>query len=296
MIPVTLLHFQIKGEANFDATKVTGSNLRGALYAALRIMYDTDDPTRTPASKDQNPVGWLLRLEDDTLSGGKDVPRGMALRPLTATSDCSFGITLYGEARDLIQTIASAVPTMGQLGVGPKRGKFSLIRITAVDLLAGTQQVLWSDEGAVSAAAPEELVVGPTWTVDAERLKIHFLTPTRIISQGHLCHEPDFQVWFQRLLERIRTISAIYTDEPIWVPFRDLLADAAKVRIVEDHTCWVEGWSGSRRDGMVKPLGGFAGTVTYSGDFGQLMPWIRMGQALQVGKNTVKGCGWYRIE
>jgi len=46
---------------------------------------------------------------------------------------------------------------------------------------------------------------------------------------------------------------------------------------------------------MVKPLGGFVGTVHYEGDLSQLLPFILLGQSLQVGKNTMKGCGWYEI-
>ena len=68
-----------------------------------------------------------------------------------------------------------------------------------------------------------------------------------------------------------------------------------QIAIVEDKTCWVEMWSGSRRDGKMRPTSGFVGTVRYRGDVSQLLPWIILGQALQVGKNTVKGCGWYRL-
>ena len=68
------------------------------------------------------------------------------------------------------------------------------------------------------------------------------------------------------------------------------------IEIVSDETCWFEAWSGSRRDGRMKPLGGFVGKVQYRGDFSTMLPYILLGQTLQVGKNTVKGCGWYDIQ
>ena len=58
---------------------------------------------------------------------------------------------------------------------------------------------------------------------------------------------------------------------------------------------WVEAWSASRRDRMMRPTSGFVGSIEYSGLFADLLPYLILGQALQVGKNTIKGCGWYQL-
>src|SRR5690606_6507391 len=75
-----------------------------------------------------------------------------------------------------------------------------------------------------------------------DELTVRFLTPTRIVDDNHLSHRPRFRAWFQRLLERVRVISELYCD-PVWIPFRDLLAIADSIGILEDGTRWQENWS-----------------------------------------------------
>jgi len=299
MIPVSVLMFDIDLEPSFDPGRAPGSSLRGALYAALRTMYDSNQLVASRDAYDDNPVGWLLRLEDAESSGGKDVPRPIAVRPFLESTPNTFGLAFYGQAIQAVPMVVSAIPTMGRIGVGKRRYKFTLQGVRALDPLTGQSQTLLDSSGQIvnkPLDPPDSISFGRLSAMLAQdTLKMSFLTPTRIVRHGRLSHQPVFRAWFQRLLERIRLISEVYMDEPIWMPFRELLAQADDVRIVQDNTRWHESWSGSRRDGMVKPLGGFVGTVHYEGDLSQLLPFILLGQSLQVGKNTMKGCGWYEI-
>lgn len=58
----------------------------------------------------------------------------------------------------------------------------------------------------------------------------------------------------------------------------------------------MEGASGSRRRGNATEIGGTLGHVTWQGNLTPLLPWLYWGQSLHVGKDAVKGDGWYRIE
>jgi hypothetical protein len=188
---------------------------------------------------------------------------------------------------------------MQTVGMGRGRQRFTLERIDALDPLSYQATPVLDGQGKQIGELPgmpsAEAYTCLAQALAPDRLTIQFLTPTRIIEGGKLCHEPQFRPWVQRLLERIRLISELYTDNPVWVPFKDLLADADRIMITRQDTHWVEMWSSSRRDGEIRPTSGFAGQVRYSGDVSRLLPWIILGQALQVGKNTVKGCGWYRV-
>lgn len=300
MIPVTTLNFTIATQGEFDLGRAPGSSLRGALYAALATLYDTQQVNRDRADLDSNPVGWLLRLEDESVSGGHDVPRPFSIRPplVAHTSELSFGLSFYGRAHDAIAMVCSAVPLMGQVGVGRRRQAFTLRGIDHVDPITGQATRLLDDQQATFTlpqppdAALYERMAG---MMRPDQLSVTFLTPTRIVAKGRLVHQPLFRPWFQRLLDRIRTLSEVYTEHPVWIPFGELLAQADAIQIVADQTRWYESWSGSRRDGMVKPLGGFVGRVAYAGDVSRLLPYLILGQALQVGKNTIKGCGWYQL-
>ncbi|MBN8593106.1 MAG: CRISPR system precrRNA processing endoribonuclease RAMP protein Cas6 [Anaerolineae bacterium] len=300
MIPITLLECDLLAEGWLDLGPNPGSSLRGALYEALAAMYDSGDEVRSRHDVDVNPVAWLLRLEDTETSGGRDVPRPLALRPpLQPAGDrLTLGLTFYGCGIDTAPMVISAVGAMGQIGMGRGRRRARLDAVRAVDPLTRQATLLMDAAGQAVAEIPAP--PGKTaWEAIAaalaqDLLTVRFLTPTRIIREDRLCHQPVFVAWFQRLLERVRLLSEAYA-EPVWVPFRELLDQARAVELVEDRTRWVEMWSHSRRDGTDKPTSGFRGEAVYRGNFRALLPWLLLGQATQVGKNTIKGAGWYEI-
>src|SRR5690606_30750428 len=301
VIPVTLLDVHIRACPPLDLGANPGSSLRGALFEALRTMYDTGGRRPMRHDADANPVAWLLALEDEEVSGGKDVPRPIALRPPLgeASTTMTFGLAFYGSGHSQIPMVLTALPAMGTIGIGRGRRAFELVGVDQLDPLTLTRSPLLDEHGQMVAAlqAPPD---PDSYQQVARRLEgryltVDFLTPTRIIEQKRLCHTPRFRPWFQRLLERTRLISEVYMETPVWLPFKELLTLADAIEIVEDVTHWQEMWSGSRRSGQMMPTSGFKGRVTYTGPFQALLPWLLLGQSLQVGKNTVKGCGWYRL-
>lgn len=293
MIPITTLAVTLEAQHPIDLGAIPGASLRGALYEALAVMYDTGAQPRSRHDVDTNPVGWLLRLEDET-TGGKDVPRPIAIRPPLQNSQSvlTFGVSFYGRGHECIPMVLSALSAMQTIGVGRGRNRVKVKEIAHVDPFTRQHKEIKQDlPQPVSAAAYQQFAT----MLAKDSLSVRFLTPTRIIQQDRLCHEPIFRVWFQRLLERIRKISESYA-EPVHIPFTDLLPLAEAVIIESDQTRWQEGWSHSRMEGMRRPMGGFVGEVMYRGDFTLLHPYLLVGQSLQVGKNTVKGSGWYDMQ
>jgi hypothetical protein len=301
MIPVTLLEFHLFALGGLDLGGNPGSSLRGALYAALQAMYDTGNHA-TRSDAESNPVAWLLRLEDEATTGGKDVPRPIAVRPslVAAGENLSFGISFYGRGREHILLIISAVAAMQRQGIGRGRGHFKLVGVDSRDPLTGVVTPILDSSGKSIGEPPPppepEAYTDFAARLNSAQLDVTFLTPTRIVDRGKLCQSPVFRPWFQRLLERVRVIGELYTDAPPWIPFQELLEAARQVELVAANTRWLEIVSGSRRDGTLKPTSGFVGKASYQGSLEKLLPWVLLGQSIQVGKNTIKGCGWYRVE
>ncbi|MBZ0304923.1 MAG: CRISPR system precrRNA processing endoribonuclease RAMP protein Cas6, partial [Anaerolineae bacterium] len=77
--------------------------------------------------------------------------------------------------------------------------------------------------------------------------------------------------------------------------YRTLSQTADSLQIAYNDTQWVEARSGSRRQNRYTPIGGLIGRVRWEGEISPLLPWLLWGQSLHVGKNAVKGNGWYRI-
>jgi CRISPR-associated endoribonuclease Cas6 len=51
----------------------------------------------------------------------------------------------------------------------------------------------------------------------------------------------------------------------------------------------------SNRQKRSTPIGGLVGTATFQGDLTPFLDLLVIGELIHVGKNAVKGGGWYKI-
>jgi len=129
-------------------------------------------------------------------------------------------------------------------------------------------------------------------------LRLDFLTPTRLVEQGHLVkpHQFRFRPFFQRLLERLEALSEAFCDTPLRVDFPTLLTAADAVQVSEQHLFWEDLRSYSTRRHAESPIGGLLGWVTLTAeDWTPFLPYLLWGQFTHVGKDAVKGNGWYVV-
>lgn len=305
----TPLHLEIE-------TYRAGQNLRGALGQVMLRTYcagDRHDPAHVAAC----PVCWLLAANEkpgQERRGYTLVPPipgedDAANRPYEPGERFEFGITLFGNALKFLPYFVLAVPEMGRAGVGAGRGKFALQSVWAENPLTRKRECL--------LAEGENLVHTPTLTMTHTevvriandklsmgngewRVAVDFLTPTRLIEEGELARAPSFDVLFARLLKRLDDLAEEYaggTGRPR-EEIDALERLAARVRLIEAQTRWVEVWSGSQRRGARSPLSGIVGSATYAAEHAvwqSLLPWLLWGQLAQAGKSVVKGNGVIRV-
>lgn len=308
----------------------SGPALRGALIGALRQHYCPDATFRPAGARiEENaehramcPVCWLIAEEDARGERGRNIPRPYTIEPplraggrIDPGDRFSFGVSLIGKAVNLFPYLVLALPEMGRAGVGsydPRqrgRGRFVLRSVFAVNPLSGARQPLLGEGMQVSLPAvpvqPDEVARAADALASRAReagnlLGIRFQTPTRIVSDQRLVGRPSFGPFFQRLTERVESLTRYYgspgVDAPGLAP-TELLALADAVEVVEDHTRWVEVTSGSKRLGRATPVSGYEGRVVYrAADWTPLLPGLLWGQSVHVGKNAVKGDGWFSVE
>lgn len=288
-----------------------GSAIRGALYQALseRFCGEPNTPV-TPDHQRHCPVCWLLALEDDKAARGRDLPRPLTIQPPRARAYfqgevLTFGLTLIGQAQNLFPYLARAVQRMGEIGVGRGRGRFNLEMIAEYNPLVDATRRLMQGNfvskptlGITPARIAEQALLGST-----KHITLEFYTPLRLIANGALVKKPFPGIFVQRLLERCQSLALAYAETDSvstrseWLAAaHELQAKAECLRIAYDDTEWVDFWSGSRRHNHLTPIGGLIGTVRWEGDVSQLRPWLLWGQSLHVGKDAVKGNGWYQIK
>lgn len=290
----------------------SGERLRNALANIMlrAVCPETHRRTKpTPEHAAVCPVCWLLAAEVDP----GEVRRAYSLVPpyhlpdVLKPGECfSFVLTLFGQGMNYLPYFILAVPAMGETGVGPGRGKFELQAVCALNpstyhieyVLAPGQRMVRIPSMQMSwhqafCAAQNLLQDMPD-----NRLKLHFVTPARLIFDQHLVKTPDFGVFFRRMLARLDDIGRQYAAQDRRLPheLQSLNNMADQVRLVEQDIHWVDLFSYSGRTQTKSPMGGFTGTAIYqSHHWHELLPWLYFSQALQVGKSAVKGNGVFEI-
>ena len=281
------------------------------------------------------PVATLVSTLKPQGGRGRDVPRPFTIQPPRPGSGhpverpdgrmvfhyhpgegFEFGLTLYAQALQLFPYVVLAIGEMEQSGIGRKtkqpttnqkgrwrRGTFRVSEIRAENPLTGERQPVLK--------AGDQLVQVPDVPITHQQVKkvqipnhksritIRFLTPTRIIKRGHLLKPGRFcfQPFFQRLMERLEALSRDFSDTPLrFDDPKGLIEAAGRVEVTDNHLVWEELHSYSTRRRAESPTSGLMGSVTLKADdWSPFWPWLVWGQFVHVGKDAVKGNGWYEV-
>ncbi len=320
----TIHHIRFTAEATTPIAMgaYKGSALRGAWAGYMRQAYCGAPPAirQDPVHQAVCPVCYLTTRET-----GPEGRRPYALQPPLSRQEryepgerFQFGFTLFGNAHTLFPYLLLAIREVGQSqGIGNwlteinGRGRFRLISTSAYNPHSGEEQILFQ--------APAAMATTPTLGVTAESihaharalmarshdgaLRIEFLTPLRVIHHGGLMRWFTFSFFFQRLLERLYALGEHFAADPtryarpaLRQAVNRLTPLAERVRVIEDQTEWWDVKGYSHR--LKKPhyLGGLVGGVSVvSDDWPELLPYLLWGQSVQLGKNVVKGGGWFQV-
>ena len=306
------LRFTVTAQTIIHFGPQAGAQLRGALWSALS-QFACSDPmaTHQPNHASHCPLCRLVALETADSARGRNPARPFAIQPPLENWDgyyapgktFQFGISLFGDTGELIPYIVQAVYRMGQIGVGYGRGRFVLEQAAQVNPLVGSETpLLEAGRFVASAAVPltTEHIAHAAAGLPADILHLRFLTPTQLTHHKKLVNRPDFTVLLARLLERCQSLEETYSPQPspqeLWrTRYLHLTQATDAVQLVDDRTQWAKAYSGSRRSNAVSSISGFVGEAVYRGNLTTFREWLVWGQSLHVGKNAVKGNGWYQI-
>jgi hypothetical protein len=289
-----------------------GAAIRGALYHALVKMFSPNEPV---PGMPLDPVRALLAAEDEENARGRDVPRAFSVEPPPAYTEVetkrrfSFGVSLFGSADALMPYLFRAVPEMGRIGIGAKRGKFRLIRISEVNPLNDTSRVIMHHQRVYEPhlQVTHRRVLEEARMRRADEVTLNFITPMRLIESGGLVRTPKLGPLLRRLIDRAQSMNDHYSPQPEsarprenWKVEWQRLGEAGdqidKTGMLLDHSQWVDIESYSRARGRATPIGGFVGQVRWRIDSRDVLIWLLWGQSLHIGKNVAKGDGYFRVE
>lgn len=322
------LFFELEVREPIVLHAYNGSALRGMLYRAMLALVNPE--TRAPDLRFvPDPLIRRLMAEmDEDNARGQDLPRPYVIEPppalpgddhrLEAGQTLSFGITLFGDAREAFPILVMAIKHAESSGLGRflsvhagarSRGRFRLVRAFAYNPLTCTSQEVIAPERHW-VLTPQVCIthddIARQAALDAEsqsrRLRIHFHTPMTLKAQGQIITQPRFNVLIHRLIERLSQLSATYGGDllPCLPATREaknaLLRQADAVQRIADHTRWVTVRGHSDRTGASTNLSGFIGSADFEGDFAPFFQMLRWGELSHAGHHAVKGNGVFRIQ
>jgi hypothetical protein len=287
-----------------------GSMIRGAFGRAFKesCCPFPHDGGGCPLG-DKCPYGYVFETSPPEgareFAKNREVPRPYVFEPPDGTKmeyapgeRMRFGFTVVGRAAEYMPYFIYAFSKMGEEGVGRLKARYKLERVVAKNPLVGTRDEIFDGEVVKNRRLPTDWknAVSAARTLDAERVRLEFLTPTFVKFKGEVSPEaPSFAALVQALLIRIPMLSAVHCGEVWQEDFKALVSRAGEVATVRDETTWVSFRRYSSFRKKIEPLEGVVGRAEYAGPMEEFLPLLYMGQLTHVGKRAVFGLGRYRL-
>lgn len=221
-----------------------------------------------------------------------------------------FGLNVVGRASRLAPYFVTAFRKLADDGLGPRRARFDLVEVVALGrgggetaegdvgpcerVRAAEIPIYKNTEPLVRIAAPALYAGDLVRPDDASltRLTLRFATPVDLRDRGTPVEIPEFGPLVRRLRDRASSLAVFFGDGPLELDFKGVSALADTVRLVENRTRVVTVNRRSSKTGQRHDVGGFVGEATYDGEaIGRLMPLVRVGEVMHVGKHAAFGNG-----
>ncbi len=205
-------------------------------------------------------------------------------------STITWGLKLFGRGARYAPYLIAVLERMGQRGFGRARSRYSLSAITnrATGSVVYTDGVF--DESAVSPQPASQWFSGVNGC--SSSVEVVCRSPLRIQERGRLVEQPGFDTLMKSILIRFTSLATYHgVGGELDIDAAALLGRASTVETVDSNTSWYDVDRFSRRQMAKMSLGGVLGSISYSGDLDEFLPWLRLGGALQVGRATTSGLG-----
>lgn len=209
--------------------------------------------------------------------------------------EINFGLILIGKAIDYLPYFIYTFTELGRIGIGKGKAGFELKNVSCEGktIYDSKSKTLKPFTPSVLSLAFNDL---DSKTFNFKLLTLNFLTPTRILYNGHLALDLEFHIFMRNLLRRISLLYYFHChgDTSEW-NFKGIIEKAKEVAVKNKNLRWYDWERYSARQDTRMKMGGFVGEITFEGNIEPFMQLIRSGEILHVGKGTGFGLGEYAI-
>lgn len=201
-------------------------------------------------------------------------------RALTPGAHVTIGVRLLGRrSAEEAGAVTAALEAMAALPVGTDGGAWDLGEIRQI--------------GARNRPVSVEAADVHSGDARPSRLHVDFETPAWIETKGRVTPEIEASTLFRAVARRITTVCALYGG---LTPdhdrsFAERNAAAARTRVTQRQLRLVT-WERLSVEREARfAMHGLLGSLEIEGDMGPLLPWLRWGEIVHVGKCTSHGLG-----
>jgi len=271
-----------------------GPAFRGALGITLRRAVCIR-PRGSCGDCDELNCPYRLFFEP-TDQRGLPIPSPFVLRPprdlreeMLPGEEMILGMGLFGPAVRYLPLLVMVLDECGRRGIGRGRGRFHLEEAATPDgVVYSAGRLMYHPRGRPLRHYWEQPVP------DDGRIRLEFLTPVLIRSKGRPVDPGSFEAFYAAVCRRVKLLARFYGAERI--KESPPLREKAGSVLTELRELWptvVRRRSLTQKRVVRYP--GFVGRVGYSGLCEELQRWLRLGEAVAVGKGCTFGLGWYRV-
>lgn len=281
-----------------------GSLVRGAFGRALRqVSCTTGQPACTNCP--EIPVcpygyGFETPLPPDATDGaGPFVPHPFVLaldaaRAIAPGEKFSVDLALIGRGRFQLASFVEAFRWLSRRGFKDGAQRFALTRV--YDLAPVGARPILVPEHPLFLAEPTDWSLAMLPHMPSSRLTLTTRSPLRLLARGAPVAELDLPLLLRALFRRLGALARYHCGFEPQVDYAGLLAHAAAhTRVVERRLVWRELPRYSARQKRRMVLGGLEGSLTLEGDLAPALPFLALGELVQVGKGTSFGLGRYTL-
>lgn len=299
--------------------------LRHSLSAVVRKIacYDPKQQCAHCLLNGTCAFSYIFEFSSSTVEGElQKHPHPFVLEPVLAPKQVyapgenfTFNLILIGKGIDYLPYFILAVEELGRANFGKDMSKFQLDYVVDVLSEAGGKLIYAGNNKALShdfTTKTFTTIARETKSMDPVKLRILFLTPTRIKQkQPHLTpnmmedperksrlvrSEFDFSLFIRRLLRRLCWLAEAHCGQERELDFPRLLLKAQDIKTTYQNLSWYDWGRYSSHQRAYLKMGGFTGQITFEGDLGEFLPFIKLGEYLHIGNGTAYGLGKYIMQ
>lgn len=225
---------------------------------------------------------------------------------LAASEPLGLGLTLVGTAAAELPYFVVSLRRLGSDGIGFERTRFHVEAVRCVDASDMARDVVF--ERGSDVVRPSRLPLrardlARPGDASAARVRVRFLTPTDVRGSGpgeeaaRPSDAPPFGVLVRRAQGRAGALATFFGEGPLTHDARAVGELADSVRLVQSEVGRAELMRRSTRTGERHPVSGVVGAAVYEGEgVAALLPWLRLAEALGVGKHATFGNGRIAVD